>query len=76
MHESSAKNSFACSVTKVDKSSSWHVVRIVPTIGVFVLISLLDPFENLEERLEFDLAIGQVNIFETSFVTLLSAFFL
>ena len=61
-------------MTQIDESASRYVVGIMPALRVFVFLSYLDPFEYLEERFEFYLAVGQVDFIETASVALLSTF--
>ena len=46
----------------------------MPAVRVLVLPYLLDPLEHLEERLKFNLAICQADLFEAFFLALSSTF--
>ena len=74
MHHGSRQNALACTMAQIDKGATRDVERVMPAVRVFVLPRLLDPFEHLEERLELNLAIRQVNVFQTTLVSLTSAF--
>ena len=56
-------------MAKVAEGATGDIECVVPAVWVFVLPLLLDPLEDLEERLELDLSIGQVDVFEAAFVT-------
>ena len=74
MHEGASEDSFASAVAQVDESAPWHIKRIVPAVRVFVLPSLLNPLENLEEALEFNLSVGQTDLLQSFFVALAATF--
>lgn len=57
VHHSSRKDPLSCAMSEVDEGATWVVEGVVPAVRVLILIRLLDPLEDLEERLEFDLAI-------------------
>ena len=61
-------------MAQVDKSAAWYIKRIVPAVCVFVLPSLLDPLENLEEAFEFNLSVGQTDLLQSFFVALAATF--
>ena len=46
----------------------------MPAIRVLVLVSLLYPLEDLEERFELDFSISQVDVFKTTLVALTPTF--
>ena len=58
MHHCAREYTFASTMSQIDESSSRYVVSIVSTLRVLVFLSPLDPPEYLEERFEFDLAVG------------------
>ncbi len=55
-------------MTQVDECAAWDVKGIVPRVGVIIFVCLLYPLEDLEERFKFNLAVGEVYVFETTFV--------
>ena len=69
MHEGAGEDAFTSAVAKVAEDATGVVESVVPAVRVLVLPRLLDPLEDLEERLELDLSIGQVDVFEAAFVT-------
>ena len=46
----------------------------MPAVRIFVLPRFLDPLEDLEEGLKFDLTIRQIYIFESALVSFTSTF--
>ena len=72
MHESARQNTFTCSVAKVDESAARHIESIVPAVWIVVFVSLLDPSEDLDKRIELNLTISQVDIFLTACIALTS----
>ena len=74
MHHGTGENSFASTMTQINESTSWNVVRIMPTLRILVFLSLLDPLEYLEEWFELDLAVGQVDFVEAASVPLFPTF--
>ena len=61
-------------MAQVNKCTAWHVECIMPAIRVFVPPSLLDPLEDLEERLEFNFTISQIDALQTTLITLSPTF--
>jgi hypothetical protein len=61
-------------VAQVDEGATWDVEGVMPAVRVLILECLLNPFEDLEERLEFDLAVCQVDVFEAALVSLAPTF--
>ena len=53
---------------KVDKSAAGDIEGIVPAVWVSVFPFFLYPLDALVEGREFNLAIGQINVFQSSFV--------
>ena len=74
MHHGAGEDSFASTMTQIDKSATRNVVGIMPTLWVFVFLSPLNPSEYLEEWFELDLAVGQVDFIEAASVPLFSTF--
>ena len=74
MHESAGKDAFASTMAKVNEGAAWDVESVVPAVRVLVLPRVLDPLEDLEEGLEFDLSIRQLNFFESTLVSFAPAF--
>jgi len=74
VHKRSSKNSLASAVAQVDEGATWDVEGVVPAVRVLILEGLLNPLEDLEERFEFDLAVGQVDIFQAALVSLTPTF--
>ena len=68
VHKRCRKDSFASTMTQVDECAAWDVKGIVPRVGVIIFVCLLYPLEDLEERFKFNLAVGEVYVFETTFV--------
>lgn len=60
-------------MAEVNKSAAWDIEGVVPAVGVFVLLCLLDPLKDLEEGLELYFAVGEVDLFQATLVTLTSA---
>ena len=61
-------------MAQVNESTAWHVECVMPAVRVFVPPSLLDPLEDLEERLEFNFAVSQIDVLEPTLVTLSTTF--
>ena len=76
MHECTSKDTLSSTVTQVDEGAARDVVGIVPAVRILIFVSLLDPLEDLEERLEFNLSIGQVNLLQAALISLTSTFIL
>ena len=76
MHECTGKYTLSSTVTQVDEGAARDVIGIVPTVWILIFVSLLDPLEDLEERLEFNLSIGQVNLLQAALISLTSTFIL
>ena len=57
-------------MANIDERASWYVERIMPTVGILVLLSLLNPLEDLEEGLEFNLTIGKADVLEAFVISL------
>ena len=74
MHECTGKDTLSSTVTQVDEGAARDVVGIVPAVWILIFVSLLDPLEDLEERLEFNLSIGQVNLLQAALTSLTSTF--
>ena len=74
MHECTGKDTLSSTVTKVDEGAARDIVGIMPAVRILIFVSLLDPLEDLEERLEFNLSIGQVNLFQATLASLTSTF--
>ena len=74
VHHGSGQDSLACAMAQIDEGATGDVECVMPAVRVFVLPRLLDPFEDLKERLELDLAIRQVNVLQTTLVSFTSAF--
>ena len=74
MHECTGKDTLSSTVTKVDEGAARDIVGIMPAVRILIFISLLDPLEDLEERLEFNLSIGQVNLLQAALTSLTSTF--
>ena len=76
MHESSREDTFTCSVAEVDESAARHIESIVPAVRIVVFVGFLDPSEDLDKRIEFNLTIGQVGTFLPARIALASALLL
>ena len=74
MHECTGKDTLSSTVTKVDEGAARDIVGIMPAVRILIFVSLLDPLEDLEERLEFNLSIGQVNLLQATLASLTSTF--
>ena len=61
-------------MSKINEGTSWNIVSVMPRVGVLVLVRLLDPLEDLEERLELDLTVRQVHTFKTVFSSFVPTF--
>ena len=70
VHEGARQYSLARAVTNVNERAAWYIESVVPAVWILVLIRLLDPFEHLEERLEFDLTVRQADVLEALLVAL------
>ena len=64
MHESARKDAFSTAVSQVNDGATRVVKGIVPAVGVLVFPGGLDPLQDLEEGLEFDLAVRQLDVLE------------
>ena len=74
MHECTGKDTLSSTVTQVDEGAARDIVGIMPAVRILIFVSLLDPLEDLEERLEFNLSIGQVNLLQATLASLTSTF--
>ena len=74
MHECTGKDTLSSTVTQVDEGAARDIVGIMPAVRILIFVSLLDPLEDLEERLEFNLSIGQVNLLQAALTSLTSTF--
>ena len=72
MHQGSRQDSFAGSVAKVDEGATGDIECIMPAIRIFVLPLSLDPLEDLEEGMAFNLPICQVSCFKAALVSFVS----
>ena len=61
-------------MTQINESAAWNIECIVPAVRIFVLPCLLNPLEDLEERLEFNFAVSQIDVLEPTLVTLSTTF--
>ena len=59
MNQAAGENTLSCPVTEVNEHTSRFVERVVPTRLVLIPVVLSNPFEDLEDRLEVKLAIGE-----------------
>ena len=59
-------------MTQVNESATWHVECVVPAVGILVLPRLLDPLEDLEEGLEFNLTVSEADVLEAFVIPLSS----
>ena len=63
-------------MAQVDERATRVIKRVVPAVWVLVLVRLLNPLEDLEERLELNLTVGQEDVFESLFVSFSPTFLL
>lgn len=63
-------------MAKVNEGAARVVEGVVPAVGVFVLVRLLYPLEDLEEGAKLDLTIRQTEFLESFFVAFASTFLL
>ena len=64
MHERARKDAFPTAVPQVNEGATRVVKGIVPAVGVLIFPGGLDPLEDLEEGLEFDLTVRQLDVLE------------
>ena len=70
MHERARKDAFPTAVPQVNEGATRVVKGIVPAVGVLIFPGGLDPLEDLEEGLEFDLTVRQADVFVALLVAL------
>ena len=59
-------------MAQINEGTSGHIKRIVPTIFILVLPSVLNPFEDFAEGVKLDLSVCQITGFKAALVSLFS----